>query len=391
MRRNFKWISLLAVLSLILYACGDGTGDDGANGDNGTTVPSDDGTTVPSDDGGDDGGSDVYYEDKVIRFITTSGSGGGTDLKVRTLASQLPRFIPGNPASQVSNVTPHVAGMNFLWESEPDGLTVGLTAAPTLEFEFFEESNWDSSEWTYIGAIDAACDNMLLVRGDLGYETIEDAMGSDGPTLITMTQAPTPADVEPVALATMLIADYLDLPLEVRRVAESGQGALNLAMERGEINFARYGASWCLLPEQNPTWLEDGFLIPLLDVATRSSEAQMAEGVENRPPHVSDVLTEEQYAEFVGLVSASREGGNTIFMPPDVPEETAEILRTAFNEAIEDEDFVEAMMGAFGGSDLAFLTADEIDAIATANLETMTQYSDRFEEVAAELFEKYVK
>ncbi len=74
-----------------------------------------------------------------------------------------------------------------------------------------------------------------------------------------------------------------------------------------------------------------------------------------------------------------------------MPEETAEILRTAFNEAIEDEDFVEAMMGAFGGSDLAFLTADEIDAIATANLETMTQYSDRFEEVAAELFEKYVK
>lgn len=132
-------------------------------------------------------------------------------------------------------------------------------------------------------------------------------------------------------------------------------------------------------------------MIPLLDVATRSAEAQMAEGVENRPPHVSDVLTEEQYAEFVGLVSASREGGNTIFMPPGVPEETAEILRTAFNDAIEDEDFVEAMMGAFGGSDLSFLTAEEIDAIATANLETMTEYSDRFEEVAAELFEKYVR
>lgn len=380
MRRHFTWLSLLAVLSLILYACGNGTGGDGA-----------DGTTVPSEEGGGDSGSVVDYEDQVIRFITSSGPGGGTDLKVRTLASQLPRFIPGNPASQVSNVEPHVAGMNFLWEAEPDGLTIGLTAAPTLEFEFFEESAWDSSEWTYVGAIDAACDNMLLVRGDLGYETIEDAIGSDGPTLVTMTQAPTPADIEPVALSTMLIADYLDLPLEVRRVAESGQGALNLAMERGEINFARYGASWCLLPEQNPTWLEEGFVIPLLDVATRSTEAQMAEGVENRPPHVSDVLTEEQYAEFVGLVSASREGGNPIFMPPGVPEETATIIRTAYNEAIEDEDFVEAMMAAFGGSELSFLTSEEIDAIATNNLETMTEFSDRFEEVTAELYEKYVK
>lgn len=382
MRRNVKWLTLLVVLSLFLYACGDDTGGDGADGD--------DGTTVPSEGDGDDGAV-VDYEDEIIRFITSSGSGGGTDLKVRTLASQLPRFIPGNPASQVSNVQPHPAGMNFLWNAEPDGRTIGLTAAPTLEFEFFDESEWNSSEWTYVGAIDAACDNMLLVRGDLGYETIEDAMGSDGPTLITMTQAPTPADIEPVALSTMLIADYLDLPLEVRRVADSGQGALNLAMERGEINFARYGASWCLLPEQNPGWLQDGFVIPLLDVATRSTDAQMAEGVENAPPHVSDVLTEEQYAEFVGLVSASREGGNPIFMPPGVSEDTASIIRTAFNEAIEDEDFVEAMMAAFGGSDLSFLTAEEIDEIATANLETMTEYSERFDEIAAELYDRYVR
>lgn len=383
MRRNFKWLTLLVALSLFLYACGDDSGGDASDGDGGTTVP--------SEDGGGEEDAVTNYEDEVIRFITSSGPGGGTDLKIRTLASQLTRFIPGNPATQVSNVEPHVAGMNFLWNAEPDGRTIGLTAAPTLEFEFFEESEWNSSEWTYIGAMDAACDNMLLVRGDLGYETIEDAMGADGPTLVTMTQAPTPADIEPVALSTMLIADYLDLPLEVRRVADSGQGALNLAMERGEINFARYGASWCLLPEQNPTWLEEGFVIPLLDVATRSTDAQMAEGVENRPPHVSDVLTEEQYAEFVGLVSASREGGNPVFMPPGVPEETASIVRGAWNEAIEDEDFVEAMMAAFGGSELSFLTAEEIDRIATENLETMTEYSDRFEEVASRLYDKYVK
>lgn len=372
MRRYLKLISLGMVLSLVLMACG---GSESADDDPGSTEPV----------------SENYYEGKTIRFITSSGAGGGTDLKIRTLASQLTRFIPGNPATQVSNIKPHVAGMNFVWSSEPDGLTVGLTAAPTLEFEFFEEAEWDSSEWTYIGAMDAACDNMLLVRGDLGYETIEDAMGSESPTLITMTQAPTPADIEPVALSTMLIADYLDLPLEVRRVADSGQGALNLAIERGEINFARYGASWCLLPEQNPGWLEDGFLIPLLDVAARSTGAQMAEGVENPPPHVSEVLTEEQYAEWKGLVAASREGGNPFFMPPGVPDEIAQILRDAWAAAIQDEDFVEAMKGAFGGSDLAFLSHEEIDKIATDNLAVMTQYNDRFAEIAEELFAKYVK
>lgn len=380
MRRRRTLVALIALLSLILAACGSDTGT--------TEEPEDSDTTEVTTGAVDPA---TYYEGKTIRFVTSSSPGGGTDLKIRTLASQLTRFIPGNPATQVSNVKPHVAGMNFVWDSEPDGLTIGLTAAPTLEFEFFEEATWDSSKWTYIGAMDAACDNMLLVRGDLGYETVDELSGAEEPVLITMEQAPSPADVEPVGLGTMLIAHYLDWPLEIRRVAESGQGSLNLAMERGEINFARYGASWCLLPEQNPGWLEDGYVIPILDVAARSTDAQMAEGVQNRPPHVSEVLSEEQYAEWRGLVAASREGGNPIFMPPGTPDEIADIIRTAWEQAIQDEDFVEALRSAFGGSELTFLTGDEIATIATDNLAVMTEYSDRYAEIVEELYAKYVK
>ncbi|HEX2154051.1 MAG TPA: hypothetical protein VHL52_08730 [Acidimicrobiia bacterium] len=372
--RLMRFAMLLAVLGLILAACGT-TETEGGEGSEDTAAPE---------------GEGAFYEGKVIRFVTSSGPGGGTDVKIRTLASQLPRFIEGNPATQVSNIEPHVAGMNYVWNAEPDGLTVGLTAAPTLEFEFFEEAEWDSSEWSYIGAMTSACDNMLLVRGDAGYETIEDAIGGDEP-LITMTQAPTPADVEPIALSLMLVADYLDLPLEVRRVADAGQGAINLAMERGEINAARYGSSWCLLPDQNPGWLEDGFVIPLLDMATRRDEAAMPEVVEERPPHVSEVLTEEQYLEFRGVVAASREGGNPFFMPPDVPEETLSILRTAFNDAVADEDFVEAMEASFGAEDISFYTGEEIDEIVTDNLQVMTEYSDRFTELTEELYAKYVR
>lgn len=406
MRSHYRRIALIAVFALVLLACG---GDDEAT-DGGdettttaassettapsseTTAPSSD-TTAPSEDepAPADFDPETYYEGQAIRFVTTSGAGGGTDTKVRTLAIQLQRFIPGEPATRVSNVTPHVAGMNFLWNADPDGLTVGLTSAPTLEFEFFDEAEWDSSEWTFIGAMDAACDNMLLVRGDLGYSSIEDVIGSDGPTLVTMTSAPSPADVEPVALSTMLIAEYLDLPLEVKRVAESGTSALNLALERGEINFARYGADWCRIPDANPGWLDDGFVIPLLDVATSGPGAQMAAGVEDRPPHVSEILTEEQYAEWRGLVAASRAGGNTFFMPPGTPEEVADIMRDAFAAAVADEDFVEAMQTAFGGSEIRFLTADEIDELITSNEEVLKQYSETFAEVTERLFAKYVK
>lgn len=401
MRHHTKLRTVFAILGLffLVAACGEAA-DPGEDDAADTTAADAGGEEAPdttagdSDAGGGDFDPATYFESQPMRFITSSGPGGGTDAKVRTLASQLPRFMEANPATQVSNVEPHVAGMNFLWNADPDGYTVGLTAAPTLEFEFFEEAEWNSDEWVHIGAMDAACDNMLLVKGDLGYESIEDMSGSDGPTLVTMTAAPTPADIEPVALSTMLVADYLDLPLEVKRVAESGQAALNLAMERDEINFARYGASWCILPDSNPGWLEDGFLVPILDVATRNTEAQMAAGVEERgerPPHVSDVLTEEQYAEFRGLVAASREGGNPVFLPPGTPEDVSGYLRSTWEDAIADEDFVESMMSAFGGSELSFLTGEEMDALVAENLEVMTQYSDQFESITEELYAKYVE
>lgn len=385
MRYRTTSMTLIALLSLILAACGGDTGSPettGGSGDSDTT----EGATEEIDPA-------TYFEGKTIRFVTSSGPGGGTDTKIRTLAIQLQRFIPGNPATQVSNVEPHVAGMNFLWNAEPDGLTIGLTAAPTLEFELFEEAEWDSSEWAYIGSMDAACDNMLIVRGDLGYETIDDMIGAEEPALVTMTGAPSPADVEPIALSTMLIADYLDLPLEVKRVAESGTAALNLALERNEINFARYGADWCRMPDANPGWLEDRFVIPILDVATAGTDAQMAAGVEERgerPPHVSEVLTEEQYNEWRGLVAASRAGGNVIFMPPGTPDEIANIVRDAFVTAQEDEDFVEAMITAFGGSDIRFLGAEEIDELITANEAVLLEYAPRFAEITEELFARYV-
>ncbi|HEX2154059.1 MAG TPA: hypothetical protein VHL52_08770 [Acidimicrobiia bacterium] len=387
MRHELKLTLALAITVLLAVACGTGGTAD--------TVSDTAGESETQDTG--EGGNvdpETYFEGKTIRFVTSSGAGGGTDAKVRTLASQLQRFIPGNPATQVSNIEPHVAGMNYVWNAEPDGLTVGLTAAPTLEFEFFEGAEWDSSEWTQIGTMDAVCDSMLIMRGDVGYETIEDAIGSEDPVLITITSAPSPADVEPVALSTMLIADYLDLPLEVKRVAESGTAALNLALERGEINFARYGADWCRMPDANPGWLEDRFVVPLLDVATSGPDAQMAAGVEERgerPPHVSEVLTEEQYEEWRGLVAASRAGGNPVFLPPGVPDDIANILRAAFDGAVADEDFVEAMMSAFGGSEIRFLTAEEADQLFTENLEVMTEYNDRFEEIVDELYGRYVR
>lgn len=370
-RRHLFLPAVAACTTLVLVACGSAGSSENGNGSG----------------SGEDFNAEEYFAGKTIRFITTSAAGGGTDAKVRAIARLLPEFIPGNPDIQVSNVTPHVAGINTIWMSEPDGLTIGMTAAPTLEFEFFEGAEWDSSEFEYLTAYDSACDNVLLALGSLGYDSIEDAVDGDEP-LITLTSAPSPADIEPVDVSTMLIADYLGLPLEIKRVAESGTAALNLALQRGEINFARYGADWCRMPDSQPGWLEDEFVVPLLDVGSQGP-AQMADPITDPPPHVSEVLTEEQYETWVGVVAASRAGGNSVFLPPGTPDEIRDALREAFAAANEDEAFMDELNEQFGGSGVRVLNGEEAETLFAENLETMLQFEDQRTALIEELYEKY--
>jgi tripartite-type tricarboxylate transporter receptor subunit TctC len=337
--------------------------------------------------------AETYFDGKTIRFITSSRAGGGTDLQIRTLASQITKYIPGNPAVQVSNVTPHVAGINFLWNSEPDGLTIALFSAPTLEFEYFEGATWDSSQFEYVGAVDNLCQSMMLMRGNLGYSSIEDLKGATGQSLVTLAAAATAADVEPFVVSTMLIAEYLDIPLEVKRVAEEGTSALFLALERGEINMVRMGTSWCRIPEFQPGWLENSFLIPFLDVSLTGKADYMPPIVEElglRPLHVSEVVTPEQYQEWLGIVAATRAGGTPLTLPPNTPAEIVQAWRDIWDTAFADEDFFEAITVGWGGAEL--IVADGATAAETfsTNKALMDANRERATEVIERLFAKYV-
>jgi tripartite-type tricarboxylate transporter receptor subunit TctC len=375
-RRQLFLPAVAACTTLVLASCGS-SGSSGGNSN-------------PSNNGSgsvEDFNAEEYWAGKTIRWITTSGGGGGSDARIRGMARFLPDFIPGNPRVQVSNVTPHVAGINTLWNSEPDGLTMGMTSAPPLEFEFFEGAEWDSSEFKYVASYDSACDSMFLVRGDAGYETIEEASGGSEP-LITMTSAPTPADVEPVDIGTMLIAEYLELPLQIKRVAKSGTAELHLAMQRDEINAARYGADWCRIPDSQPGWLEDGYLVPLLDMGF-TGPADMAKPIEDAPPHVSDLFTEDQMATYTGVVGASRAGGSPVFFPPGTPDEIVQAMREAFEAANQDEAFQEEVNKSFGGVGMRILPGEEVQELFTENLETMRKFQEERQQLVDELYGKY--
>ncbi len=70
-----------------------------------------------------------FYEGKTLTMLITSRPGGGTDTVGRLIAQFLPRHIPGNPRVIVRNNPQSTAGTNVLYETKPNGLTLGWTSS----------------------------------------------------------------------------------------------------------------------------------------------------------------------------------------------------------------------------------------------------------------------
>lgn len=339
--------------------------------------------------------AETYFHGKTIHVVTSSDPGGGSDAKARVLASHLGQYIPGHPKLVVSNITPHIAGMNYTWKAPKDGTVIDLESASTLEFELFQGAQWNSQKFRYLGGVTSKCGSVMFVRGNLGYTNIKSIENRTNPQLTTIMQAPSPAGIEPYDVSTMLLASWLHMPLKVKKVSDSGTSALSLALQRNEINLARFGSDWCRFPQSNPGWLEKKYIVPLLDV-NADGPSQMSPVIQKMgtsPPYVKDVLTPSQYAEWKAVVAAPRAGGNPVFLPPGTPDNVTKVLQKAYARASQDPKFQQAMAKAFGvgsTSDLRWFSADRETSLIQTNRATMLKYKGKITSLKSQMYKKYL-
>ena len=73
---------------------------------------------------------DNFYKGKTIRLIVAFSAGGGYDAYSRTIGRHLSKYIPGNPAIVVENMTGAggIIHANFMYQAKPDGLIIGNNA-----------------------------------------------------------------------------------------------------------------------------------------------------------------------------------------------------------------------------------------------------------------------
>src|SRR5919108_4370215 len=116
--------------------------------------------------------AEQYFKGKTIRFVTGSRPGGGTDILLRYVAANFSKYFPGNPRFVVTNLPPHVHGLNYTWRSKPDGLTLFMHSTAILREQVLEQAEFKSSQFRFVGDIG---DRTFVLTGfDVPYGDIRE-------------------------------------------------------------------------------------------------------------------------------------------------------------------------------------------------------------------------
>ncbi len=279
-----------------------------------------------------------FYRGKQLNLIVGYGPGGGYDITARLVARYIGRYIPGNPSVVVQNM-PGAGSMraaNFLYVNAPkDGTTFALIARdmPLVGLLGVDPSvQFDVRKLAWLGSSSSfANDAYVLVVGPRSpVKSIADARKADRAPLVLggTGEGGSDADVPKILRDTIgihikQVLGYTDTP------------SIVLALERGEIDGRTMDYSY--IKKARPQWLKPDSGFHLLTQFARRT----------RHPDLPDVptarelaLNDEARALIVFAETPLLTTARPFVAPPGVPAERVAALRSAFDAAHHDRDFL---------------------------------------------------
>jgi tripartite-type tricarboxylate transporter receptor subunit TctC len=296
-------------------------------------------------------GAVPFFEGKAIRIIVGYTAGGGYDTYARVISRHMGRYIPGNPAFIVENMTGagSLISANHLYKvAKPDGLTIGhfngglffnqVLNQPGIEF--------DAHKYEFIGAAVKEEVAFAFTKGS-GITSIEKWMTSKTPVKM--------GGVSPGAFAPdnviRLVKAALGLPVQLIS-GYKGTADIRLACESGELA----GSSWGW-DSMRATWrkgLETGDVVPVLQAVPKPFP-----DLPNVPLAINLAKTDEARMLIEMGIHSPSIFARPFVLPPGTPKDRVQILRTALQETLKDREFLAEMEKA--KLDLGPVTGDELE------------------------------
>ena len=271
-----------------------------------------------------------FYAGKTLTLSTHTGPGGGYDTLIRLYARHVARHIPGKPNIVVMN-QPGAGGLtafNHAGKAAPqDGTFITLVGQGLMVHEPTGQPGMQLSlaAFKWLGNFSQA-PNVTAVWSSAKARTLEDARRME--VVLGSTGAGSPDAQIPTVYNVLLGTKFKVV------FGYEGGGALNLAMDRGEIE-GRGTNTWGSYKATLPKAVAEGKLIPLIQIGLKK-DRDLPE-----TPLFLDVVKgdadREPVARFLSLTTAV---SRPLAAPPGVPDERVALLRKAFDETMTDPEFL---------------------------------------------------
>lgn len=270
---------------------------------------------------------------KVMHFIVGATAGGGYDLLSRVLAQHMGKHIPGNPTFVVENMPAGggIAAANYMGQVAPHDGTVlsiiaqGIPVAQALHTVPQFTSDLRSFNWI---ANVVFSNPVLAVWHTSPTKTIEDAehrvttLGTNGAGSV-MEEFPLFYN-HVLGTKFKLVSGY------------PGGPEIDLAMERGEVE-GRGSNTYASYMTSHPDWIPKKIITPLIQI-----------GLEKEPglpdtPLLLDETVKPEHQPLVEFMSNAATVGRPLATTPGAPAERVAALRQAFDETMQNPEFIAAV------------------------------------------------
>lgn len=267
----------------------------------------------------------AFYKGKSVNVLIGVGVGGEYDLHARLIARYIGRHIPGNPTIVPQNMlgAGGVKMVSYLLQVAPkDGTNIGMIANnfPAMQAAGVSAIIFDTAQLQWIGSISPTVETMTVWK-TAGVSTIQEAMnkeivaGASGKGAITYSF---PQMLNELAGTKFKIV-----------TGYQGGNAINLAMERGEVQ-ARNN-TWSSWKVTKPDWLRNGDIKVLVYAGPKQKDLAV--------PSISEILKNEDDRKIADLVVSGTLLGRPL-ATNGVPADRLAALRAAFDKTMQDKDFL---------------------------------------------------
>lgn len=294
--------------------------------------------------------AEEFYDDSVIKWIVPYNPGGGYDEYSRMISPFLEKYTGARV--DIVNV-PGSGGMKGaveIFNSPNDGSHIGIingSAMVTNQLAEIEGATYRVGDYSYLGRI-VSDPRVFVVAANSGIDSFAD-LQSDGQTVIvgaTGLGGSTYVDA-------VIIGDVFGIDQRVVHGFDRS-GDIRTAMLRGDVH-AMWGSLGSAL-----NGIESGDHKVILH-AEKEDRPELADA-----PSIYEIAETSEDPERAMKILRSWEAlnavGRPVAGPPGIPEDRLAFLQGAFEQVMNDPEFV--AMAQEGGRDLLFASGAEMAEIA---------------------------